>query len=233
MARKSRPPVAPLRPLGVSDDGTKLLLGRISAKKATFKLPIDADLVDALEEAQAARERARKAEVQAELPPPIETVSSRLGVREIQELLRQGRAPASIAAKAGVSEDWIRRWEGPVLWERDGFAARARSLPMGRARGRSSVPLGEAVTSNLKRRKIPVDPDRPGEGWDAVKRARGHKWVVSFTYEARGRAATARWELDPEAGTVVALDRTAETLGWVPARKKPTRKKKATRSRSR
>jgi hypothetical protein len=222
MARKSRPSIAPLHPLGISDDGRALLLGRATAKHPAFKLPIDSDLVDALEDAHTARERARHAAERAELPPPIETVSSTLTVAEIQALLRQGRSPSSIAARAGVAEEWVRRWEGPILWERDGAAARARSVPMGRARGRSAAPLGEAVVTNLKRRKIPVGPT-PSEGWDAVKRARGNKWVVSFTYEARGRAATARWEFDPETAQVVPLDRTAAALGWIAGRKKPAR----------
>jgi hypothetical protein len=222
MARKSRPSIAPLHALGVTDDGRALLLGRATAKHPAFKLPIDADLVDALEDAHAGRERARRAAERADLPPPVETVSSSLTVKEIQDLLRQGRSPASIAARAGVAEEWVRRWEGPILWERDGAAARARSVAMGRARGRSAAPLGEAVVTNLKRRKVPVG-SAPGEGWDAVKRARGNRWVVSFTYEARGRAATARWEFDPDSAQVVSLDRTADALGWIAGRKKPAR----------
>jgi hypothetical protein len=229
MARKSRPGISPLQVLGVSDDGRNLLLGRRSAKTAAFKLPIDETLVEGLEAGHSLRESARRAAAHAELPPPVETTSSLLTVREIQSLLRQGKSASSIASKAGVAEEWVRRWEGPILWERDGAAARARSVPMGRARGKSSLPLGEAVVANLKRRKIPIDAEHPSEGWDAVKRARGNKWVVSFIFEARGHTTTARWEFDPDASIVVPLDRTAAALGWVAGRKKTAR----SRARSR
>ncbi|HEV3472362.1 MAG TPA: septation protein SepH, partial [Actinomycetota bacterium] len=125
MPKPARRP-ARLKPVGVNEDGTEIQLAPSSTRRATHRLSIDPELVDALEQAQAARARTRAARAQAELPPPVESVESRLTVREIQSLLRQGRPVAAIAKKAGVEEAWVRRWEGPIVWERAGAATRAR-----------------------------------------------------------------------------------------------------------
>ncbi|MDQ3962572.1 MAG: septation protein SepH [Actinomycetota bacterium] len=209
-----RPPR--LKPVGVNEDGTEILVAPSSGRRVTHRLPIDSELVDALEDAQAARTRARAARAQAELPPPVESVESSLTVREIQNLLRQGRPVAAIAKKAGVEEAWVRRWEGPIVWERAGAATRARRATQKRPRGGpSKVPLGESVLANLKKRGISLEPEMFDYGWDSTKKARGGNWIVTFTFDQRKRQRTARWDYDPEHDTVKPLDELAASLGWV------------------
>ena len=215
MPKPSRGP-SRLKPVGVSDDGTEILLGSASGRRPTHRLPLDTELVEALEEAHAARARERAARAQAELPPPVESVQSSLTVREIQSLLRQGRPVAAIAKKAGVEEAWVRRWEGPIVWERAGAATRARRATQKRPRGGpSKVPLGEAVAVNLKKRGVSLDPQSFDDGWDSTKKARGANWIVTFTFDQRKRRRTARWDYDPENDTVKPLDELAASLGWI------------------
>ena len=201
-----------------------MLLGRgAGARSPAFRLPIDESLVAALEEAHATRTAARKAKDQLELPPPIPVrVESKLSVREVQNLLRQGRTVAVIAKRAGVDPQWVERWESPIIWERAGMATRARRSHLMKARGGvSRVPLGEAVTANLKDRGIKMDARTFEAAWDSTKKARSTRWTVTFTFTSKGREQTARWEFDPESGEVHGLDKLANELGWIaPPRKR-------------
>jgi len=209
--------VPKLKAIGADPTGGSLLLARSSgAKAAAFSLPIDEALVDALEAARSARAAAARAESQLELPPPIPSrVESSLTVKEIQNLLRQGRTVESIAKKAGVDPEWVQRWEVPVVWERSGMAAKARRLHPSRPRGGAGrVPLGEAVAANLKKRGVKVE-EGSDEGWDSTKKPRSSKWIVTYTFESRGREQVAHWEYDPDAETVVGMDKVGNDLGWI------------------
>lgn len=212
-----RPRVTSLKAVGTSPDGSALLLGRPQGGGARFKVPIDTALVEALEAARSARDAAARARDQLELPPPIPArVESSLTVKEIQDLLRQGRTTSAIAKRAGVDPEWVARWEGPIVWERAGMAARARRASMVRSRGgRSRFPLGDAVAANLKEKGVQLTPEGLEGGWDSMKRPRANRWVVTFTYSTRSGEQSARWELDPEDDTVTALDKAANELGWV------------------
>jgi hypothetical protein len=144
-------------------------------------------------------------------------VESTLTVAEIQNLLRQGRSVSAIAKKAGVDPEWVERWEVPIVWERAGMAAKARRVHLKRTRGgESRVPLGEAVTANLKRRGLKIDAAGSDAGWDSTKKPRSPRWVVTFSFPARGREQTAHWDYDPEADTVTGADKLGTELGWIP-----------------
>jgi hypothetical protein len=179
---------------------------------------IDEGLVDALESAQKARRAEARAKAQLELPPPIPArVESSLTVKEVQNLLRQGRTVDAIAKRAGVDPDWVARWEVPIVWERAGMATKARRVPLRRARGgESRVPLGEAVTANLKKRGLKIDAEGSDEGWDSTKKPRSGRWIVTFSFHSRGQEQVAHWEYDPESGSLTSVDKLGNELGWIP-----------------
>lgn len=215
----ARKRVPTLKPVGTTPDGSGVMLARsASARQPSFKLAIDGALVDALEEAHSARRSAARARDQLELPPPIPArIESKLSIKEVQNLLRQGRGIDAIARKAGVDPEWVRRWEGPIVWERAGTATRARRVHLRRARGGTSrVPLGEAVAANLKDRGIKMDEDSFDAAWDSTMRPRARRWVITFSFESRGRDQVARWEFDPESEELSGLDKLANELGWIP-----------------
>jgi hypothetical protein len=212
--------VSTLKPVGIGPDGGSILLARsATAASGSFRLAIDEALVEALEEAHAARAaRARAAiEEDAGVPQPEPAkVESKLSIKEIQSLLRQGRSVEAIARKAGVEPDWVHRWEVPIQWERSGTATRAQRVHLRRARGGvSRVPLAEAVVANLKERGIRLDVAAFDAGWDSTKRPRSARWIVTFTFTARRSEQVARWEFDPESGDLTALDKLANELGWI------------------
>ena len=216
--KKARRRAPSLKAIGVSADGTTLLLARSAgATTPAFRLAIDEGLVGALEEAQSARKAARRAKDQLELPPPIPArVESKLTVAEIQNLLRQGRTVDSIAKKAGVDPAWVERWEGPIVWERAGTATRARRSYLERPRGGTSrVSLGDAVAMNMKERGLRMEGAGFDSAWDSVKKPRSDGWVVSFSFTHRSSEQKARWEFDPDTGQLSALDKLATEIGWV------------------
>lgn len=192
-----------LKPVAVADDGSVILATRANARTGGFRVQVNDALLELVRQAQVAMEAQAQAAVpesEPEPPPPpprVPRVASKLSPREIQALLRQGRSASSIAKKAGVEVEWIQRFEGPIQWERAGMATRAQRATLVRSRmGASKLPLGEAVTANLKSRGV-VRNGQPSEIWDAVRHPRKKVWTVSCTFTARGRSGVARWEYDP------------------------------------
>jgi Protein of unknown function (DUF3071) len=227
--------VVALRPVGVSEDGTSLILARRANAKGGFKLVIDDALVDQLDAARtrimarAAHAKQKEAEAAAEAQeaaqPKDVRPSSKLTIKEIQVMLRQGKSVATVAKKAGVSPEWVERFQPPIIWERAGMADRARRSMFYRARmGESGSSLGESVEANLKSRRISLSPEQIAEGWDSVKRARGDRWVVTFRFTHRGRTRSADWEYDPESSKLRAINTLASELAWVPRRRRSARR---------
>jgi hypothetical protein len=130
--------------VGLSEDGHSVILAPRARGKGIYKVAIDDSLVAQL---IAARDL-------LEAPPPptpsaparhaiVPAAESKLTIKEIQALLREGRTVESVARKAGVDPTWIERFEGPIVWERDGMADPAFHPgpqppgPVGVAAGRS------------------------------------------------------------------------------------------------
>src|SRR3712207_7086388 len=53
--------------------------------------------------------------------------------------------------------------------------------------------------TTLFRSKVKLSAEALAEGWDAVRKERGERWIVSFTYLSGRTKKKARWEFDPEA----------------------------------
>ena len=236
-----------LKAVGVSDDGLSLILAtRANARAGPYRLVLDEALLAQLEEARARVVAARQAEAAAaeateaastaadatepeaadeqvgETPPPgPPRVESKLSVKEIQTLLRQGRSVQSIARKAGVSESWIERFEVPIVWERAGMASRAQRATLVKSRsGASALPLGEAVQANLKSRRVTLSPEAYNAAWDSTRHPKTGKWTITFTFMSRRRPHVAQWQYDTENLEVHPLNKLAAELGWIQPRRR-------------
>src|SRR5262249_56148955 len=97
------------------------------------------------------------------------------------------------AAGAEVPIDRIRRFEGPVLAEREYRAQEAQRATV-RSPGDSGPgpQLGEIVAERLVVLGAVPDDAR----WDSKKRADGN-WQVLLAYSAGGRPQAAEWIFDP------------------------------------
>ncbi len=181
--------------VGVHDDGEHLVLG--GAEGQRFRVRLD----DALR-AAVRRDRARLGQIQLES-------DGGLRPREIQARIRAGQTAEEIADAAGIPLEHVRRYEGPVLAEREFIAAQARTVRVRRSGpgGTATLTLGELTTQRLAQREI---DEQSGE-WDAWRDDDG-RWVVSLAFTAGSTRRCAHWRYDPQARHVQPRDDEARWL---------------------
>ncbi len=189
-----------LRLIGVHEDGQHLLL--TDAQGARFRVSLD----DALR-AAARRDRPRLGQLQIE-------IDGGLRPREVQALIRRGLSTEEVADRAGWTVEKVRRFEGPVLAEREHVARKARECAVG-SRGSGPVTLSERVTERLRDRGV----DRDAADWDSARDEDG-VWSLSMTFPAGGRQRTATWHYEPLGGSVSA---TNDEARWLSEEAAPTR----------
>jgi hypothetical protein len=180
-----------LRLVGVHEDGEHLLLG--DAEGARFLLAVD----DALR-AAVRRDRPHLGQLQIE-------IEGGLRPRDVQARIRAGATAEEVAALAGWPVEKVRRYEGPVLAEREHVSALARDVHLRRRGG--SVTLGGEVSRRLAARGVDMDQVR----WDSW-RVDGDPWTVVVTFSAGGRERSARWHLDLAGRSVTPGDDEARWL---------------------
>src|SRR3712207_3118540 len=120
--------------VGVHDDGEHLLL--VDGAGMRHRLKVDEALRAAVR-----RDRARLGQLQIEM-------EGRLRPRDIQARIRAGETAEQVAAAAGVPVEHVRRYEGPVLAEREFVARQAREVRVRRATGgsgSSTTAAGESL----------------------------------------------------------------------------------------
>ena len=137
--------------VGVHDDGEHLVL--VGPDGHRYRVRVDEPLRAAVR-----RDRARLGQLQVEQ-------SGVLRPKDIQARIRAGQTAEEVAADSGVPVENVRRYEGPVLAEREFVARQARAVRV--RRGNPGVPgsyptLDELVTQRLTARE--VDPTAVGLG---------------------------------------------------------------------
>jgi hypothetical protein len=184
-----------LRLVAVSEDGTYAILAE-PGRGGRYSLPID-DRLRTVARGQFSRLAQYDIEVENPLRP-----------KEIQDRIRAGETADEIADAAGVPIDRIRRFEGPVLAEREYRAQEAQRATV-RSPGDSGPgpQLGEIVAERLVELGAVPDDAR----WDSRKRADGN-WQVLLAYTAGGRPQAAEWIFDPRRRHVTPDDDQAARL---------------------
>lgn len=161
-----------------------------------FELPIDEELRRVLSHKPAAAVRT---------PPSGEP---RITPREIQMRVRAGTAPEELAETFNAGLDWVLRFAGPVLAERERIADEARR---GKARRSTTegqtVVFGEAVDERFAAHGI----DPQSVRWDAVRREDG-QWVLIANWVGGQAERQAEWSFHLSSRTVAPLDDTAADL---------------------
>jgi hypothetical protein len=169
-----------LRLVAVSEDGSYAILA-VPGRGGRFSLPID-DRLRTVARGQFSRLAQYEIEVESPLRP-----------KEIQDRIRAGETADEIADVAGIPIERVRRFEGPVLAEREYRAQEAQRATV-RSPGDSGPGprLGEVVAERLAELGASLDDAR----WDSRKRADGN-WQVQLTFLAGGRSQAAEWVFDP------------------------------------
>lgn len=105
--------MADLRLVGVHDDGEHLLLSGPDGDN--YLLPLDEALRTAVGRT-------------SQRAPRLNQPGARMTPREIQSLIRAGSSATDVADQSGLSLEQVRRYEGPVLAEREYIASQARKV---------------------------------------------------------------------------------------------------------
>ena len=183
--------MAELELVGLHEDGEHLVL--VGPDGARFRLRIDEPLRAAVR-----RDRPQLEQLRAES-------AGTLSPREIQARIRAGATTQEVADSAGLPIERVRRYEGPVLAEREHIAEQARGTRVGREMG--APVLGDLVTDRLAARGV----DLASLAWDSARDANG-PWVVLARFTVDDTDREARWTFDPSKRTVVADEDEARWL---------------------
>lgn len=162
----------------------------VSAEGARFLVPITEALHTALRQN-------RPAALAAHRVPP----------REIQALIRQGLTAQQVAAQTGEPLEYIQRFEGPVLAEREYVVTAARTVPVAVA---AELEAGTTGTfGSVIDRRLSALGARDVR-WESRK-TDAH-WLVSVSFLDGETARTATWTFDPKKSALAPVDHEAHSL---------------------
>jgi hypothetical protein len=132
----------------------------------------------------------------------------KLAPKEIQAHIRSGMSAQDVAAITGVPLEYIQRFEGPVLAEREYVVSTALAVPVHTAADTS--PLGGSTFGTAIRERL-YDLGAINERWASWKEI-GGGWVVKLSFTSEQIDHDARWRFDPKKSTLAPLNNEAITL---------------------
>ncbi|AEG44535.1 septation protein SepH [Isoptericola variabilis] len=183
--------MAELELVRLHEDGERLVLR--ASDGTEHALPITEALRAAVR-----RDRPRTEALQAQAHAPLRP-------RDLQARLRAGATAEELAAESGLPVEHVRRYEWPVVAEREHAVGQVRAH---RIDGDSDRTLGEAADARLAARGVSTD-----EATWSARRDGTAPWVVEVRFSAGERDRSARWTFDPRGRVVTPLDDEARWLG--------------------
>lgn len=178
-----------LRVIGV--DGAALLVAADDGTR--FRIPVDEVLQARLRQTSA----------------PSTGAERKLTPREIQGHIRAGMSAEDVASITGAPLEYIQRFEGPVLAEREFVVESALAVPVHTAA--DTDPLSQARSFGEIIRERLHDVGAVGERWASWKED-GSGWVVKLAFTADQVDHDARWSFDPKRHALAPLNNEAITL---------------------
>lgn len=176
-----------LKVIGV-EDGALLVA---SDDGARFRIVVDDVLQSRIRQAQ-----------------PEQHTGPRVPPREIQAHIRGGMSAEDVAQVTGASVEYIRRFEGPVIAEREHMVNSALAVPVAivvEAESDEPASFGSAIRDRLA--KLGAS----GERWASWKdEERG--WIVKLEFTADEIDHDARWSFEPRKQALQPLNSEAVTL---------------------
>lgn len=133
----------------------------------------------------------------------------RLSPREIQGHIRSGLAAETVSSMTGVPLDYIRKFEGPVLAEREFIVDSALAVPVHTANETSPIDGENSFGAIIGKRLVGIGA---GEGtWSSWKEQQGD-WIVAVRYQQGEVEHEARWRFDPRKHALAPIGAEAERL---------------------
>lgn len=139
---------------------------------------------------------------------PAAPVAHRVSPREIQAMIRAGKSAAEVVAETGEPAEYVQRFEGPVIAEREYVVTAARSVPVAVAAdtesGVASHTFGGVIDSRLTELKA------ASVTWSSWKT--DLHWIVTVAFLDAGVEREARWTFDPKKATLIPSNHEAQSL---------------------
>lgn len=183
-----------LQLVGVHEDGDYIVLASSDGQEE-YRLTIDDSLRSAIR-------------FQAAHPKGLRVDHGPTGPIEVQAMIRAGATAEEAAQRAGWTVEKVRRYEGPILAEREHIAqiaTGARLRPRGIASG---API---LRDRVERRLATQGVDMEGIFWDSRRDEEGH-WTVELHWDMNERQHIASWHFTKNSMTLRALDAAARAL---------------------
>ena len=125
---------------------------------------------------------------------PETGAARRLSPKEVQAHIRAGMSAEDVAAVTGAPLEYIQRFEGPVLAEREFIIESALNVPVHLAV--ETDPAAEGTTFGAVIRRRLADAGATDERW-ASWREEGSGWVIKLTFAVAQVEHDARWGFEP------------------------------------
>jgi hypothetical protein len=119
----------------------------------------------------------------------------KLSPREIQTHIRSGMSAEDVAAVTGASLDYVRRFEGPIVAEREYIVASALGVPVHTAIDPDPVDDAANFGSVIRERLAALGAT--DERWASWKEPDGG-WMVKLSFTADEIDHDARWAFEPK-----------------------------------
>ncbi|MBH0129124.1 septation protein SepH [Salinibacterium sp. NK8237] len=133
----------------------------------------------------------------------------KLAPREIQAHIRAGMSAQDVASLTGADIDYIERFEGPVVAEREFVVKSALSVPVHVAGETDSLTSSRTFGSAIRERL--VDLNAADERWASWKDPE-NGWIVKLSFSSNSIDHDARWKYDPKRQSLAPLNNEAKTL---------------------
>lgn len=140
---------------------------------------------------------------------PTDASARRLAPREIQAQIRAGLSAEEVSRVTGAALDYVKRFEGPVIAEREYVVESALNVPVHTAV--ETDPLASGATFGSVIRERLSDAGASGERWSSWKE-QGGGWIVKLSFEAATVERDARWSFEPKKQSLSPLNQEAVTL---------------------
>ncbi|WBU38497.1 septation protein SepH [Homoserinibacter sp. YIM 151385] len=140
---------------------------------------------------------------------PSAAGEKRIAPREVQAHIRAGMSAEEVAKVTGASLEYVQRFEGPVVAEREYVIESALNVRVHTAGDTDPAADGASFGSVIRQRL--ADAGASEESWSAWKEAAGG-WVVALGFTAETVERSARWSFEPRKRALSPLDQEAVQL---------------------
>jgi hypothetical protein len=138
------------------------------------------------------------------------TIDRRLSPKEIQAHIRAGMSADDVSKVTGAPLDYIQRFEGPVLAEREYVVESALGVPVHTAAAEIDPLSGPATFGTVIRERL-AELNAVGERWASWKE-QGGGWIVKLAFSIDHVDHDARWGFEPKKHLLSPLNNEAISL---------------------